>query len=139
MLETVASFMAKMDAVGWKYRDVKDLPEGRMHVGCSFNTKSTTVYISLFFDKEGHTVSMRVPRLFPVPVDKRLQLLEDINTCNKDYRWIKYFIDSSNDMNLQVDAVINAENSGEIVVELLARTMKIIDETYPVFMRTIWA
>ncbi len=139
MVETAASFLAKMDAVGWKYRDVEELPEGKVYVGCSFNAKSVTVYFNIFFDKEGHSVTLRVPRLFPVPIDKRLQLLEDVNACNKTYRWIKYFIDDGNDMNLQADAVINAENSGEITAELIARVLKIIDETYPIFMRTIWA
>ena len=139
MLDTASNFMAKMDAIGWKYRDVRELEDGKVHVGCGFNGKAATVNFSVFFDQDGHSVSLRVLRFFPVPIDKRLQILEDINKTNKEYRWIKYYINDENDVNVQADAIINAENSGEIVVELIARTIRIIDNTYPTFMHTIWA
>ena len=139
MLETVSNFMEKMDSIGWKYREPAALKDGNIHIGTSFNGKQTTINFSIFFDPKGHTATVRVVRLFPAPIDKRLQLLEDINSCNKKYRWIKYYIDDSSDVNIQIDAVISAQTSGEVLVELITRTVSIIDETYPIFMHTVWA
>ena len=139
MLETASSFMEKMDSMGWKYRDPHTLENGNIHIDTSFNGKQTTINFSIFFDQDGHSATVRVVRLFPAPIDKKLQLLEDINNCNKQYRWVKYYIDDDNDVNLQIDAVISPETSGEVIVELISRTVSIIDETYPVFMHTIWA
>ena len=41
-------------------------------------------------------------------------------------------------MNVQADAIINSENAGAVGMELMIRTMQIIDETYPKFMHEIW-
>lgn len=139
MLETAASFLAKMDSIGWKYRDTHVLENGNINIDTSFNGKQTTINFSIFFDTDGYSATVRAVRLFPAPIDKKLQLLEDINNCNKQYRWVKYYIDDEGDVNLQIDALINEETSGEIIVELIRKAVSIIDETYPTFMRTIWA
>lgn len=57
---------------------------------------------------------------------------------NAGYRWVKFFINKEENVNVQTDAVISSENSGKITVELMTRSFRIIDESYPRFMHVIW-
>ena len=139
MLETTANFIETLKTNDWKYKDVQSLENGNDRVCCGVNCKLTTVDYHFFFDKDGKSVTMRVFRLFAVPIDKKLQIMEVMNDANKDYRWAKFFIDGESWMNIQIDAVINAENAGPICLELMIRTSQIIDATYSKFMHEIWA
>ena len=51
----------------------------------------------------------------------------------------KFFIDGESWMNIQIDAIINAETAGPVCMELMVRTSRIIDATYSKFMHEIWA
>lgn len=138
MLQTTTDFLETLKKNEWKYKDLQELDNGNDRVCCGVNGKLTTVDFNFFFDKDGHAFTMRIFRLFTVPIDKKLQLMEVMNTVNKDYRWIKFFIDNECWMNVQADAIINSENAGAVGMELMIRTMQIIDETYPKFMHEIW-
>ncbi len=139
MLETTANFIETLKTNDWKYQDVQTLESGNDRVCCGVNCKLTTVDYHFFFDKDGKSVTMRVFRLFAVPIDKKLPIMDVMNDANKDYRWAKFFIDGESWMNIQIDAIINAENAGPVCLELMIRTSQIIDAIYSNFMHEIWA
>ena len=139
MLETTTNFIETLKKNDWKYKDVQSLESGNELVCCGVNCKMTTVDYHFFFDKDGRAVTMRVFRLFAVPIDKKLQIMEVMNDANKNYRWAKFFIDNESWMSIQIDAIINSETAGAVCLELMIRTCQIIDATYSKFMREIWA
>ena len=139
MLETTANFIETLKTNDWKYKDVQTLESGNDRVCCGVNCKLTTVDYHFFFDKDGKSVTMRVFRLFAVPNDKKLQIMEVMNDANKNYRWAKFFIDNESWMSIQIDAIINSETAGAVCLELMIRTSQIIDATYSKFMHEIWA
>ena len=139
MLETTANFIETLKKNDWKYKDVQSLESGNELVCCGVNCKMTTVDYHFFFDKDGRAVTMRVFRLFAVPIDKKLQIMEVMNDANKNYRWAKFFIDNETWMSIQIDAIINSETAGAVCLELMIRTSQIIDATYSKFMHEIWA
>ena len=139
MLDTTANFLETLKMNNWKSKEIQELEDGKDHVCCGVNGKMTQVDFHFFFDQDGHAFTMRIFKLFAIPIDKRLQIMELMNTVNKEYRWIKFFIDEENWMNVQADAVANGENAGKIGMELLLRSMNIIDSVYPRFMHEIWA
>ena len=139
MLETTANFIETLKTNDWKYKDVQTLESGNDRVCCGVNCKLTTVDYHFFFDKDGKSVTMRVFRLFAVPIDKKLQIMEVMNDANRGYRWAKFFIDGESWMSIQIDAIINAETAGPVCLELMIRTSQIIDATYANFMHEIWA
>ena len=139
MLETTANFIETLKTNDWKYKDFQTLESGNDRVCCGVNCKLTTVDYHFFFDKDGKSVTMRVFRLFAVPIDKKLQIMEVMNDANKGYRWAKFFIDGESWMSIQIDAIINAETAGPVCLELMIRTSQIIDATYANFMHEIWA
>ncbi len=139
MLQTTTTFLETLKKNGWKYKDLQELENGGDRVSCGVNGKITTVDFNFFFDQDGHAFTMRVFRLFAVPIDRKLQIMEVMNSVNKDYRWVKFFIDGESWMSVQADAVVTGENAGDVAMELMIRAMRIIDETYPKFMHEIWA
>lgn len=139
MLETTTNFIETLKKNDWKYKDVQSLESGNELVCCGVNCKMTTVDYHFFFDKDGRAVTMRVFRLFAVPIDKKLQIMEVMNDANKNYRWAKFFIDNESWMSIQIDAIINSETAGAVCLELMIRTSQIIDATYSKFMHEIWA
>ena len=139
MLETTTNFIETLKKNDWKYKDVQSLESGNELVCCGVNCKMTTVDYHFFFDKDGRAVTMRVFRLFAVPIDKKLQIMEVMNDANKSYRWAKFFIDNESWMSIQIDAIINSETAGAVCLELMIRTSQIIDATYSKFMHEIWA
>ena len=139
MLQTTTDFLETLKKNEWKYKDLQELDNGNDRVCCGVNAKHTTVDYHFFFDKDGHSFTMRVFRLFAVPIDKKLQIMELMNTVNLNYRWVKFFIDKESWMSVQADAIVTSENAGAVGMELMIRTTQIIDDTYANFMREIWA
>ncbi len=139
MLETAEKFIAELEKNEWKYKDARDLDDGKTHVGCGVTGKTTQVDFHLFFDQDSHSVSIRAFKLFIVPIDKKLAVMNQMNAINAEYRWVKFFVDGDAWMNLQTDALINAETAGPVCLELIMRAINIVDEAYPKFMHEIWA
>ena len=138
MLNTALRFMSECDQVGLKYRDSRDLENGQSVVICGVSGKNNARYeILFFFDGDERTVSLRIFALVNFPEEKTEAVMDIANDLNAHYRWLKFYIDESK-VNAQCDAIINDENSGRICVELMLRTMRIIDEIYPRFMHALW-
>ena len=111
MLEIAERFTAEMTRVGLKYREPRDLPNGGTAIACGINGRCNVYDVVFFFDADGHS----------------------------EYRWVKFYINAEYDVNVQLDAIVNSETSGPVAVELLLRTMKIIDEVYPRIMKAVWS
>jgi len=138
MLNTAMRFMSECDRVGLKYRESRDLDDGGSLVVCGVNGKNNARYdVVYIFDKDGASVSMRVFGLLAYPDEKWAPMLDVVNELNGAYRWLKFFA-KDDKINAQCDAVINDETSGKICVELLLRTMKIVDDVYPRCMHVLW-
>ena len=138
MLNTAMRFMSACDSAGLKYRESRDLDDGGSLVVCGVNGKNNARYDVLFvFDKDGHSVSLRVFGLLTFPEEKWAAMLDAANELNGTYRWLKFFTKEDR-VNVQCDAVISDDTSGKVCVELLVRTMRIVDEAYPSFMRVLW-
>ena len=139
MLNTAMRFMSECDQVGLKYRDSRDLEDGGSLVVCGVNGQNNARYDVLFlFDKDGHSVSARIFGLLTFPEDKWAPMLDAVNDLNATYRWLKFYV-KDDKVNAQSDAIINDDTSGKICVELLLRTMRLVDEVYPRFMHVLWA
>ena len=138
MQNTALRFMSECDRVGLKYRDSRDLENGQSIVVCGVSGKNNARYdVVLMFGKEGHDVMLRVTGLVTFPEDKWGPMLELVNELNGGYRWLKLDVKPDR-LDAQCDAIISEETSGRICVELLLRTMRIIDDVYPRFMHVLW-
>ena len=98
MLNTALRFMSECDSAGLKYRDSRDLDDGNSLVVCGINGKNNARYDIVFiFDKDGHSVQLRVFGLVSFPGEKADAMLKVANEMNVRYRWLKFCV---NDMKL---------------------------------------
>ena len=138
MPEVINSLMDELDGIGWKYQPPQVYPDGNTVLRSGVNGKNAQYTITMVFDEKGHTVCLRVFDLIPTPDEKRFQLLELINTLNRDYRWARFFLSQDSRLQVQVDHLTDGDRCAQEIVELIMRLIRIIDDVYPRFMRIIW-
>ena len=80
MMDTVNGLLEELERIGWKYRDVQEMEDGKAHVACDVTGKSAQVTFHFFFDADSHALSLRVFKLFATPIDKRLQIIAGAGT-----------------------------------------------------------
>lgn len=95
--------------------------------------------INILFDTDGRSAQFATSPIVSIPKDKTAQGLITCNTCNKRFRWVKFYIDDDNDLILETDAIIDDATVGDECVEMLFRAASIVDDCYGDFMRAIWA
>ena len=88
---------------------------------------------------DDNDVAIRVCPVARVPENKKPQMLELINDFHNRFRYIRFYLDSYNDLTASYDLPVKAESIGESAVEIFARFSQILDTVYPEIMRTIWS
>jgi hypothetical protein len=61
------------------------------------------------------------------------------NQLNKQYRWVKFFVDDDRSIVAKADAIVDFSSVGAECSEMVNRMVGIIDDVYPEFMRLMWA
>jgi len=76
-----------------------------------------------------------------VPDEKRIRMLETINTLKKKYRFIKFTLDSDNDLDVKADfpSTTSDESLGPMAFEMFVRIMRIMGDAYPKIARTLYS
>lgn len=88
---------------------------------------------------EHNDVSVRIPVLTNVPLDKRSAALNYLNEANIRFRYIKLSLMPGGEVTLTCDVPDSVTNVGEVCFELFIRITRIVEEVYPQLMKTIWA
>ena len=73
------------------------------------------------------------------PKEKTAAALIACNNANKQYRWIRFYLDEENDVIAEADAVVSEDSVFNETVELIIRMSGIVDSVYPSFMQARWA
>ena len=74
-----------------------------------------------------------------VPEEKFADLLIVCNELNTEYRWLKFYVDTDNDLMVEDDAILEPETAADECFELLVRRINILDDVKPRIMRAIYA
>ena len=61
------------------------------------------------------------------------------NQLNKQYRWLKFYLDNDADIIASVDTYVDEMTCGYFCLSLVRRAVAIIDEAYPTLARAMWA
>ena len=139
MLATVEAMKKGFEDSNLKIKMIREVKDGPTIVYSGVNGKSNTYDILFIFTPDEHTVTIRVDALAKVPIDRAYDVRDQLNELNVHYRWIKLIINKDSDICLLIDAIVTPETAGPVCVELMVRTMKIVDEIYPVIMQSIWS
>ena len=61
------------------------------------------------------------------------------NTLNNEYRWLKFYLDENAELIAALDTYFDEQSCGFFCLDLVKRSVTIIDEVYPRIARTIWS
>ena len=61
------------------------------------------------------------------------------NELNNDYRWLKFYLDKNSELIAALDTYIDENTCGFCCLDLVRRSVTIIDEVYPRIARAMWA
>lgn len=109
-------------------------------VDISFNGKNaSSIRVTVRFSKDNegyvHFFNMTIGSF----KDKEAEAMKQCNAMNMKYRWVKFYVDNDSDVIVDADAIVDLGSVGKECLEIVIRTVKIIDDVYPEFMRLRWA
>lgn len=84
-------------------------------------------------------MSVRVFGLLRVDDDQRARILPALNELNVKYRFVKFCCDGDGDVNVEYDYPVNSISPAASAKEMVIRFTQIIDDAYPVLMRSLWS
>lgn len=96
------------------------------------------IRVVFIFDEDGHSVAVRCFSVAKVPSDKLAKAYETCSKLNDKWRWLKFYVDSDDEVTAADDAVIEPNTLGEECFELLVRCIDIVDRAYPEIMAMVW-
>lgn len=120
-LDKIKEFYTKK---GIKYE--LDEENSRMSLKYKGNNFNSLIF-SLIVDEDGTTVAFRTFSIMQLKESELAAAYEFCNRMNCMYRWVRFYIDSDNELTAAMDAVVDMETIGEECYQLLARMVSIVD------------
>ncbi|MBQ6174130.1 MAG: YbjN domain-containing protein [Clostridia bacterium] len=128
-------------------REIKhriDEANGLSYVETGVNGKVVKNVIIRFFSRsDANDVDIRVLNLgmLAVPEERKADLLVTLNELNCKYRFVKFslYSDGSITVSYDIGTAVSLDDLGEVCREMFIRLISILDEVYPVIMKTLWA
>ena len=124
-----------LDQKGIKYRESRENTLNVIYTGEKLNEIS--IFIDI--DEEDGKAEFVCFSIGQFGQEQFAKGLIACNTCNSQYRWVKFFIDDENHICVRSDAILDKKTCGMECLELIQRMVNIVDDTYPVFMKARWA
>lgn len=138
MLDTTVSFIKLLDKEGKMY-DCEERAKQSDVVTLKFaGANCNSMVIRFFFDADGRSAAVRCFSICRFTEEQAELAINEANKLNNEYRWVRFSIDSDNELAASYDVILTPQNAGEVCYEILARMVNIIDKAYPRFMKIRW-
>ena len=126
-----------MDSHGIRYTVIKDNIVGVTYTG----SNCPSINVIVMFDKLGNNyVEFASYSIGSVNSDEKYaNAIVLCNQFNKEYRWVKLFVDDERTVVAKADAIVDFSSVGAECSEMVNRMVNLIDEAYPGFMKLMWA
>ena len=109
-------------------------------VKASWKLDNTSIDIFFKFDKDCHDVHIQGVNFIQVAKENFGKMLQAVNACNENYRWVKFTLDMEHgQISVEDDAIIQLDTCAEEVFELMIRMTQIVDDAYPKIMKAMWS
>lgn len=75
------------------------------------------------------------------PKEKRARVMEACNVLNHKIRYMKFYLDTDGDINVEYDFPVHSPDDGigEMAFEIFVRMMQILDSEYSIFMKALYS
>ena len=128
-------FIEYMEANNIKYTDVDEFCVRVSYSGDNMRT----IAVYLMFDKDGEGMVQFVCMEIAKFKNNTAPGILTCNDMNTKYRWVKFYVDGDGDLMCEADAYIDEYTCGEECMKMVRRVVNIVDDTYPTFMKALWA
>lgn len=93
------------------------------------------------FDDENDIAIRLIGLVNNVSEEKVPKMLEVLNECNREFRYLKFILDKDRDVDVEYDIPKTSldDSVGVEACEIFIRTMSIVDKVYPKLMKVIWS
>ena len=124
-VENLRQFCQRLDREKLIY--TKD--EEKKKVTLSYNGDNfKSLKFVFLFDDDGESVAIRVWSIEEFTAAQLSDACEFCNRMNNDYRWLTFYIDIDNELTARVDAILSQPSVADECLELLRRTVRIVDK-----------
>lgn len=129
-------FAMYLDSHNIRYQEAENIIA--VTFGAQKNLDEITVYF--VFDSDGTTYVKVI--CFDIGYfgdDLFVKGLVACNEMNKQWRWCRFYINHEKKVVVDIDAILNVVTAGDDCYDLLIRIKKIVDDSYPAFMKIRWS
>lgn len=139
MHATTNAFIQALDQRGTKYT-TRTMDNGKDLVKVVYRGENAdSITVNLVFNADCEDVAVRSFSICKIPETKIPAIMLKLNDLNARFRWLKFYMDSDNEITAEMDAVITPVTAGPVCVELMLRSVNIIDDAYPELMKALWS
>lgn len=125
----IQDIKSAFESAGVKSLSAQFGDQWEIHAGVNGKGVTYTMkFISKTTDK--NVLGLRIFNLIQVPARNRRNMLQLLSQLQSRYRFWRFNLDPSNNVNVEYDFPPATTNHGKMAVELFLRTMKMIDECY---------
>ena len=97
----------------------------------SINLTDTSITEIFYFSEDNEDASIRVWNFIDFAPSDYNNVLEAVNSLNAQYRWVRFYIDKSdNSVTCAIDVEYSVANTGEVTFRLMRHMMNICDYAY---------
>lgn len=129
---------AYFDSHGLHYEILGDNGEA-LRAGFKMDNRAEGLKVLMIFDNDTKGCKVCAYDIVKFSDAKKEVMYRVCNSLNAKYRWIKFFVDESdNTITAQDDAVIELDSCGEEVLQCCLQLVNIVDDAYPEIMKAIW-
>ena len=138
MYHALEEIKTECDKVGIKYGT--NVSDSSQRIDAGFTIKNGgSVIVRFICRQDENDVAVRIIQFISVRPESKDAIIQVANACNAKYRFIKFCVDSDNDLNVEFDFPLESGNVGPMAKEIFIRWMQICQEVYPDFMRALWS
>jgi len=137
MPATIQDIKAEFESAGIKCFSVQVGDQWEVHAGVSGKGVSYTMKFICKMSNDS-VLGLRIFDLIKVPAEKRRDVLLLLGNFQNRYRFWRFNLDGSNNVNVEYDFPPATAKHGKMAVELFLRTMKMIDDTYSELSKCVW-
>ena len=115
---------------------------GQEEVLAGFSVDNGPKVIMKFISRDNdNDVAARIFGLVSnTPKEKRPRVMEACNILNRKVRFMKFYVDTDGDINVEYDFPVRAGDDciGEMAFEIFIRSMRILDAEYAIFTKALY-
>lgn len=135
-------FMDALDSMNIKFTLLNE-EDNLLHIGVMSNTGvKTDIFVDFDETKGGEELpscKFIAPSLAVAPEEKTVNMLVALNELNRKFRFAKFSLSEENQVSVQIDIFFRGGDAVDECLFALQSIIRIVDESYPVIMRTIYA